>query len=82
MKIYDTILHTFHLKVDFTNGGTAILTTPELRRCDLDNWLFYMGVHRYCICAVDDRYCKVGIVGTTGTPITRDCQSQITRRSN
>lgn len=49
------MMHVFQLKVDYINGATGIIATPELRWCDLENWVYYMGVRRYCVYAVDHK---------------------------
>lgn len=46
--------HVFHMKADFINGATAIMATPEMRWCDLGNWVYCMGIREYRIIAVDD----------------------------
>ena len=48
--------HIFRLEANFTNGATGVLTTPNIHWCDLDSWAYYMGIHQYCVCAVDDKY--------------------------
>lgn len=47
--------HKFKTAVNFSNGAHGEIAIPELRWCDLENHLFYMGVRNYLILEVDDK---------------------------
>ncbi len=47
-------MHIFIIKVNFSNGAYGIISTPYMKRCDLDNWLYYMGVRKWRIIMMDD----------------------------
>ncbi len=46
--------HEFAIKVEFANRAYGIICTPLMRWCDIDSWLYYMGVRKWKVIMVDN----------------------------
>ena len=48
-------MHTFAIRVNFSNGAYGVICTPPMKRCELGSWLYYMGIRKWQVIMVDDK---------------------------
>lgn len=47
--------HIFQIEAEFSNHAHGNIYTPPLRWCDLDDWVYYMGICKWKVISVDDK---------------------------